>query len=111
MCVLYPLGDQYVTFFKDTDKTASGYHLRTEIKKALGREVPIGVFADEQHNYVSAVIWSKTTLGNFFYDHNDLTLYPNTTPDHPLPAGWLDWAHEWEARVVSEDSCELKRIV
>lgn len=66
MCVLYPLGDQYVTFFKDTDKTASGYHLRTEIKKALGREVPIGVFADEQHNYVSAVIWSKTTLGNFF---------------------------------------------
>ncbi len=111
MCVLYPLGDQYVTFFKDSAATDSGYHRRTEIEKASGAKVPIGMFADEQHNHLSGVIWSKTTLGNFFFRENDLTFYPNGTPISALRPGWLDWGGEWSSSVNDDGKFVLTRII
>ncbi|MEM7683853.1 MAG: hypothetical protein AAF293_03440 [Pseudomonadota bacterium] len=109
-CVLYPLGDQYVTFRKNSPETTSGYYFRTELEKSSRTKVPTGMFADGQHDHIAGVIWSNTTLGNFFYGENDLTLFPNSTPIRPLTQGWLDWAIEWGASVHEDNQCTLTRL-
>ena len=100
-----------MTFHKDSSETSSGYHFRTQITKSTGKAVPIGMFADEQHNHVSGAIWSKTTLGNFFQDRNDLAFFPNTTPAVSLKPGWMDWGIEWEASVDDDGQCSLIKLV
>lgn len=110
-CVLYPLGDQYVRFFKDSDHTENGHHYRTHIEKKSGVKVPSGMFADQQHCHISGAIWSKTHLGNHFYGQSDLTFFPNSTPIAPLAQGWMDWEGEWGVTVVEDSQVTMTKLI
>lgn len=106
MTVLYPLGDQYVTFYKDSDHSDTGYHYREEIEKATGAVVNIGMFASDAHSEITACVYSCTTLGNVGFGGKGVAIYHNCFPRNALRFRWMRWDMEWGCR-QSEDRCEL----
>lgn len=109
LTVLYPLGDQYVTFFQGSERTESGYQYRDEIPKTKGDPVKIGMFADSQYSPISACIYSCTTLWNIGWGGRGLALYHNCYCQNPIPPNWHRWDVEWGCR-PSDAECEIFRI-
>lgn len=109
LTVLFPLGDQYVDFFRDPDRTESGYHFRELVTKSSGAQVEIGMFADSNYSDISACIYSCTSLGNVGYGGNGIALYHNCLSRIPFPSNWHHWEFEWGCR-RSDADFELFRI-
>lgn len=110
LTVLYPIGDQYVTFFKDSDATESGYNARLDIEKTSGSKVPIGYLADETQKQIAGVIWSRTGISNFFEGGRGFHYFPNVVAENSLNEGWMDWDCEWKVTAIENGNVTMKRF-
>jgi len=107
---VYPFGDQFVTFNRDTfDVVDSAYHHSESIDRSDADPIPRYAFLNERFSSVSGLIWSRQTIGNFFYQPHDFTFVHNSIANPQFPRRWLEWAEE---DIVDEigDQVELTRL-
>ncbi len=107
---VYPFGDEYVTINRETlDVVDSGYHYSENIDRSDATPIPRYAFLDEHFSRVSGLVWSRRTIGNFFFQPHDFIFVHNFAAEPEFPRGWLEWAEE---DVIDEagDQLELTRL-
>lgn len=62
---VFPIGDEYITIDKFTGKSLdSGFLFKKSISKSSGSKIPIDIFLDKSHSFLSGVIFSLSDCCN-----------------------------------------------
>ena len=101
MQAVFGIGNGYGIINKETGKIIEqGYRPRTEIPKTRGAPVTATVFEDENYSGISAILYSRASVGNGPDDlGTDFQLVYNPLAKNPLPKNWIKigleiWATE-----------------
>jgi hypothetical protein len=95
---VYPFGEEQITIDRETAKfVKSEFTISEFIERKAKPEEPIRrtAFQSEELMGISGIIWSRSSIGNFFTTHHDLTYVHNRRAVRPIPRRWTRWGEEY----------------
>lgn len=97
---VFPIGDAYVTLDRDTGEVVGGGYepsYKIERKGPAQDPIPRTAFLDPTFAQISAVVWSRVSIGNMASAERPLTLVHNPTAAVPMRQRWGCWDREFVA--------------
>jgi hypothetical protein len=93
---LYPVGSLQV-IFETTDMSVETLALSSsELIERNGRlGIPRSALIDQSFCSLAGVIWSRRTIGNFFWQGHDFVYLHHPTSSAALPFNWFSWEKEF----------------
>lgn len=97
---VFPIGDAFVTIDRASGEVVGeGYEPSYEIERrgAAQHPIPRTAFLDPTFAQISAVAWSRVSIGNMSREERPLTLVHKPTAEIPMPQRWGCWDREFVA--------------
>lgn len=94
---VFPIGNEFVQVRRDTlEVVGQGHEPSFKIERA-GGAIPRTAFLDELFAPISALLWSRVSIGNMRRGERPLSLIHNPMARNPLPQRWGTWDREFVA--------------
>lgn len=103
---VFPIGDAYVTLDRATGEVVGGGYepsYQIERKGAAHGPIPRTAFLDPTFVQISAVAWSRVSIGNMSSAERPLTLVHNPLAAVPMHQRWGCWDREFVAVGEGDD--------
>ncbi len=108
--VLFPLGDEYITFDRETMEVVDGgFHFSEKIDRVGKSAVPRTAFQHPHFSQIAGLIWCTDLIGNFTHSAEGLVYFHNPLASTQLQQKWMGWPREFVV-LDGEDISELKEV-